>query len=40
MHGSEPYCLDWTVEVYPAFERKALVELEEGLLGMLSPLLH
>ena len=40
MHGSEPYCLDWTVEVYPAFESHAAVELEQGLLGKLPPLMQ
>lgn len=40
MHGSEPYCLDWTVEVYPIFESRAAEELEQGLLGKLSPLMQ
>ncbi len=40
MNSSEPYCLDWTVEVYPAFERHSAVELEQGLLGKLPPLLQ
>lgn len=40
MHKSEPYCLDWTVEVYPAFESGEITELERELLGQLAPLLH
>ena len=40
MHGSEPYCLDWTVEVYPSFESRAAEELEQGLLSKFSPQLH
>ena len=40
MHGSEPYCLDWTVEVYPVFEGQAAEELVQGLLGKLSPLMQ
>ena len=40
MHGSEPYCLDWTVEVYPVFERQEAANLEQGLLGKLFPLMQ
>ena len=40
MHGSEPYCLDWTIEVYPAYASQESVELEQGLLGRLSPILQ
>ena len=40
MHGSEPYCLDWTVEVYPSYESQESAELEQGLLGRLSPILQ
>lgn len=40
MHGSEPYSLDWTVEVYPAYESQASAELELGLLRRFSPMAH
>ena len=40
MHGSEPYYLDWTVEVYPAFESQAAEQLDQGLLGKLSALMQ
>ena len=40
MHGSEPYCLDWTVEVFPSFKGRAAEELEQGLLSKFSPQLH
>ena len=40
MHRSEPYCLDWTVEVFPSFDSSATVDLEQGLLSKLSPQLH
>ena len=39
MHHAEPYCLDWTVEVYAAAERDSS-ELERNLRGKLSPQIH
>lgn len=39
MHLAEPYCLDWTVEVYASAE-KDLSELERALRDKLSPQIH
>jgi hypothetical protein len=39
LHHAEPYCLDWTVEVYASAENDS-GELERHLLSKLSPQIH